>query len=57
MPYGGSIAKMTPKRWLFEHIEEEMRRLGLQMNDDKLAINVDAEQHTVTELGCYRAMD
>jgi hypothetical protein len=38
------MAKLPSKRWLFEQIEqEEMRRLGLQMTDDKLANNVDME--------------
>jgi hypothetical protein len=43
MPNGGSMAKLPSKRWLFEQIEEEMRRLGLQMTDDKLASIVDVE--------------
>jgi hypothetical protein len=37
------MPKLLSKRWLFEQIEEEMRRLGLQMTDDKLANNVDME--------------
>jgi hypothetical protein len=41
MPNGGSMPKLPSKRWFFEQIEEEMRRLGLQMTYDKLAKSVD----------------
>jgi hypothetical protein len=60
MPNGGSTAKLPSKRWLFEQIEEEMTRVGLQMTDDDLANNVDVEtalHYLVRLLSSYELID